>query len=68
MPVAEIMYTEEARGLFWTEYIEESELGEALLDATSSGQTERATAIAHMQAMLDLRKASARARTALLAC
>ncbi len=62
MSEVKIGYTEEARGLFWTEYIEESELGQALLDATSRGETERAAAISHMQAMLDLKKASSRAR------
>ena len=68
MSEVQIEYTEEARGLFWTEYIEESGLGEALRDATSRGQTERAAAISRVQAMLDAREASSRARALLLAC
>ena len=45
MPVVEIVYAEKARGLFWTEFVDEGKLGEVLRRATSSGQTERAEAI-----------------------
>ena len=41
----DIMYTENARGLIWTESIEEEGLEAALLEAAARGELERAAAL-----------------------
>ena len=58
--MSDIMYTENARGLIWTESIEEEGLEAALLEAAARGELERAAALVnHGAANLERARAKA---------